>query len=401
MVLFPVCLVLFLNGASYLLQDSTPSWAMRLNPFNINARVNYIVEKLGENPDKSQLDNLLTNAQKTIWFAPGDARGYSATAEVFSRTGNTEKAEQLIQKALKIGPTEINALLRRLDTAMRNNDVKEVALRIDIILRRWPLNIEKILPVIVAMTQDIQSLPEISKLMTANPPWRYEVVKRLVTTTSGLAFVQKLLLEQHAKKQPLNVLEQRLTITSLLNAGNFTQAYSMFILTLDEEARESMGYVFNSAFKPLKSTPVFGWKISKRPGAEVTMIQNQDTLGGQGLRIQFFDKPARLGNVRQLINLPPGTYKLQTQANTTRLQVPKELFWQISCTRGTVRGLLAKLNIEAGTYRAKINSTVFSIPGSGCPLQLLMLKTGINSESWIDRYQGNVTFKHVTIQSAQ
>ncbi len=397
----PVCLVLFLNGASYLTRQSNPSWAVKLNPFNTGARINYIVNELQGEPGKNEMDRLLTEARKTIRFAPGDARGFSATAEVLSRSGKTEKANQLFKKALQIGPTELHALLRRLQVALKNNDANEIALRTDVILRRWPLHIDSVFPVIATMIQNRNALPVITELISKNPPWRYQVIERLINSTSGLAFVQKTLLAQQAKKQPVNKRELDLTIKSLLKLGNFSQAHSMFILTLDEESREYLGYVFNSTFRQLNKVPVFGWNISSRPGAEVAIIQNEDSLGGKGLRVRFFDKPARLGNVHQIISLPTGAYKLTTQAGSSGLEIPKGLFWQVACTRGTQRGLLAKLNIESGTYKEKSISITFSVPDNGCPLQQLTLKTGINSDSWIDRYQGNVTFKHVTIQSIQ
>lgn len=388
-----------MNGTSAYLENSNPSLALWINPFNNDARVNTLVDALGDNDD-SQLGELEKIAKSGIRLAPQDARGYSLLGEIKQRQGYPDEAQKLYAEALAIAPTEIHALVNRLNEAGRTGEFDVALEAMDIILRRWSQFARDVFPAVDYFISEPEGAVWFRSTLAKEPPWRSKIISHLISSPAGIDFVQNLLLDEATKGKRQNQAELSRTIRKLLRGGATDQAYRLFLLTLNDDERRVGGYVFDPAFTLTPNGKPFEWAIANTTGVDVEFANLALAEEKQGLRVSFRNSPAKLVSISQLLKLDPGQYRLSATATARNLDAPKGLKWMIVCQApGAIS--LTQLEVVEKTYRLKELSTDFTVPPEGCPFQRLVLRTGVTTSSWRMRYNGTVIFKSIRITSTR
>ena len=386
-----------MNGTSAYLENINPSLALWINPFNSDARVNTLIDALQRN-DGSQLGELEKLAESGIRLAPQDARGYSVLGEIKQRQGYRDEAQKLYFEALTIAPTEIHALINRLNEAGKTGDFEVALEAMDVILRRWPQYAKDVLPAVDHFIGEPEGAAWLRSTLANEPPWRGTIISHLISSPAGIDFVQNLLLDEAKNGKRQNQAELSHTITALLRGGATDQAYRLFLLTLNDDERQDRGDVFNSAFTLTPSGKPFDWVIAKATGIDFEFANLALPEDEQGLRVSFRNSPAKRVGISQLLKLGPGQYRLLATATARNLDAPKGLNWMIVCQAPGATSL-AQLEVLEKTYRLKEASTHFTVPPEGCPLQLLALRTGVTTSSWRMRYNGTVIFNSIRVTS--
>ena len=368
---------------------------MALNPLNTEARINLLLEGLKEaGKDAQELRRLSRQADAIMRLSPSEARGYSLKAKVLLAQGKGEEADRLFERALEAAPTERSALAHVLKKSILSGDLDKALDALDILLRRWPDTFDKVAPLLDALAADPSGAVLLGKLLQDDLPWRGRAVGRLLKKPAGRVLVQQLLLNEHGQGKKLDASERAALIQAWLNAGDILTAYRIFVLTLTNEERKELGYVFDPNFRLKPDIRSFSWIIRKASHVEIVY----PWFGGgdkSGLSIQFRDAPVRLGNIEQKLALPPAKYLLKVRVTARSLALPKGLFWDLVCHgKG---GRRARIAIPEGVYKAKRLVTKFDIP-PGCKLQTLVLRTDLMTPSWRARYQGEVIFHEVAIE---
>lgn len=327
-------------------------------------------------------------------LSPSDARGYSLLANIKLAQGKKEDADRLFEKALKTAPTERSALAHVLESAMQAGDVDRALDVLDVLLRRWPDVFPKVAPLLDILARDPAGSVLLASRLKTKPPWRSLVIFRLLKEGAGRALVQKLLVQARASGQAVNHSEIAALIRAYLSSGDILTAYRSFVLTLSATERQQLGYVFDPDFRLKSGSRPFVWHIGKTADVEISYPWYGG--GGKGgLSIQFRDAPTRLGNITQILALPPGNYTLNIKVTARSLAAPKGLFWDLVCAGKGGRRI--RVSIPDGVYKEKTLSGAFTIPQE-CASQKLVLNTGVRTASWSARYQGEAIFHEVAVE---
>ena len=192
-----------MNGTSAYLETSNPSGALWINPFNSDARVNTLIDALQRN-DSSQLEALEKLAETGIRMAPRDARGYSLLGEIKQRQGHGDEAQKLFAAALAIAPTEIHALINRLNEAGRTGEFEVALQAVDVIFRRWPQYGKDVLPAVDYLISQPEGAQWLRSTLANEPPWRGTIISYLISRPAGIGFVQNLLVDEATKDKRQN-----------------------------------------------------------------------------------------------------------------------------------------------------------------------------------------------------
>lgn len=324
-------------------------------------------------------------------LSPADARVYSLLANIKLAQKEPEEAAALFKKALRQAPTERSALLNMIRMAARQGDLKTVVEKLDILLRRWPGEFERVKKLLLAMTGSASGRILLQDKLLEHPPWRAKAFTFLLETPSGRDLVRDVIFQEKRKGGKVNLHEITPLLHAYLRAGNVLTSYRSFVFTLDDAERQAMGYVFDPEFRLKPDHRPFAWRI--RPGGDVEVDYPWYGSDGKGgLSIQFTDAPARLGNIYQYLALLPGRYHLTVRASANSLVAPKGIYWDMSCLNKSAH--ILNLPIKDGSYRNKIFSASFTIP-PGCPAQILVLGTRLRTPSWRARYRGSIIFHEV------
>lgn len=384
------------NAASGLLETSSPRLAGTLNPLNTDAKVNALTGALSTPVlPKLQLNELQRDAAALVRLSPGDARAYSLLAQTFKLQENQAEARRLFQIALRVAPTEINSLLNRLEGSAAEGALNETIERLDVILRRWPEHFDTIKPVIDAMAAHPAGSVLLNQRLAAKPPWRWRVLLQLKETDPGLKLARQLLVNEASSGKPVRRPEAAEVIIQLLKQKSPAEAYRTFLLTLDEQERETLGFVFNSKFELKPDYRMFNWRVVQKAEAAIRLPLRVGGKNKGALSVRFRGTPAKLGNVYQVLQLPRGRYRLGGFATARGLVAPKGLFWELYCYYTGER--LAEAQIEPGTYKLKPFADDITVPTANCQAQLLRLRTGVETPTWQARYRGSVIIDEISV----
>ncbi|MGV3652078.1 MAG: tetratricopeptide repeat protein [Devosia sp.] len=332
---------------------------------------------------------------RTLAAAPGDARAMSALGAVLERQGDRAGAYDLYEQARAISATEIHAILRLLDRSLVAGEHGQVLDLIDVALRRWPSYWPQLAEVLSYLAARPDAAEELSRRLADRPPWRSSALRHLLQSDAGLAMVSGLLAGELADGVALEAGDVNATIAALVARGSVASAYQLFMASLNADEQAVTGYVFDPAFTQPAGRHYFGWSFRQGTGAEMR-FGGADPARTGGLVVRFLDSPARLGGVTQVLRLPTGRYQLSMQADASQLQAPRGLYWRLVCVSGR-RGELVRLEAEPGSYTERTSEISFDVPAADCALQRLSLETGVETDSWRDRYSGSFTVRSVSV----
>lgn len=384
------------NAASTALENSYPSLASVINPLNSTAHVNRLTASLSKSTIvPSKLKELRADAKQLVRLSPRDARGYSLLAETSRRAGREREAKLQYLTALVIAPTEINALFSRLMSSAAEGQLDETVERLDVILRRWPRYFDNVKPALDALAADPRGSKLLRQKMAAKPAWRWPALLHMMKGPEGAQLAKRLLAEERASGQRVNVEEVAQTIKQLIEQKTYFDAYRLFLLTLNKAERERLSFVFNPNFQLKPDRRAFNWQVKRQVDADVSLPYQPDGKAQGGLSVRFLGTPAKLGNVYQTLSLPNGVYQFSASVTGRNLKLPKGLFWEIYCS--TSGKVLSNAPFEPGSYRNKPMTESFAVPATGCPLQTLRLRTGMRATSWSARYHGTAIVHQVSV----
>ncbi len=352
------------------------------------------VKSSARDKQPEQLERLGAEIQALRQLSPQDARFDSLMANLRLLEGREKEAGELFDMALAKAPTEHNALLHKIDEQVKAGDYEQVLKYIDILLRRWPEEFERLKPMLLGIAGKDGAGQLMLELLASRPPYWRQVLKLYLTTHAGLDLAKRLLLMAHSEGSPLPEKDAANILYALLRAGKAPAAYRTFLLTLKPEEKTRMGYVFDPGFTAKADLRPFTWSVRNTADADVTLPWRGGRETG-GLMVQFRNAPTRLATIRQILMLPPSSYKLRVRATARLLTAPRGLFWDIQCREKNGKSLV-RLQIPEGSYKNRTLETTFSVPAA-CLTELLVLRTGLSTPTWSARYQGEAIFHEVTI----
>jgi hypothetical protein len=154
-------------------------------------------------------------------------------------------------------------------------------------------------------------------------------------------------------------------------------------------------FPYNGNFEiPADGLP-FNWIINPVLGADVKVVPSEDGKG-RVLRAQFSGARVQFSNVKQLMLLAPGHYRLAGQVKSDDLRTTRGLWWRLSCVNGSAEKSLAQTDLVSGTHPWSDFQVDFEVPAAGCAFQWLRLElpARIASEHQIE---GQVWYRDLRI----
>lgn len=381
-------LALSAGFVSQLYEVTEPPLALTFNPFNTEASVNGIVSALNGAGDVD-LGELRANAIRFISEARGDARGYSLLGAVLERQGEATLAEALYQLTLEKSKSEIHALLRLANLRLARMDYVGALDCVDLILRRWSSYAPQVEPLILAAAQDAVAAPALTQKLNGMPPWRGPIIRSLARSPQGLVYVRDLIATAPERVRAASgwTGERDFMVSQLAAVKAYGEAHNLFLSTLSPTERELQGYIYDDTFTASPNRTYFGWRVQRSSSTDIVV-----PFASAGLRVRFSDSPARPGMVTQALSLPFGHYRLEADLSASALFSPKDLYWRLVCVGGPELG---RLMIEPGSYAQRNVEVEVDVPDTGCDIQTISLDTEVLTDSWRDRYSGEVLFRRV------
>lgn len=367
--------------------------------------------------------------QALSWDADNStALDQAARQQLFTSTPDAEAAEGLAQRALRAAPLNDDALFllgviaqqrddaakaraliqmagkrtwRNLvtqlwlfehDTSRKN--FSDALVHADAMLRVSPEIQGKLFPALATFTSTADSLRALTGFLATNPEWRPAFLATLSSRLKDKDQLDRLYSSLQASRFPPDRQEMSFYIRRLVNDGQYRAAYAAWYESLPSPKPIKGAFPYNGNFQHPAGGSPFNWAIQHVRGADIAIVGAE---GGQGkeLQLQFSGARVALSNVKQLILLRPGSYRLSVEVKADNLQTTRGLWWRLTCVTGN-KADLAQTPLVHRSGPWEDFGVQFRVPKT-CEAQQLALELPGRAPSEM-RIEGVVSYRDIQIQ---
>jgi tetratricopeptide (TPR) repeat protein len=341
------------------------------------------------------LDSAREYAQRALRSSPLNARALTLLALIAERKGDQKDTDALMRiaaaRTLRDQTTDEWLLNRE---ASRRDYVHALAYADAMLRMSWPFPSE-LFPVLASFTVDPRAFEALTAFLATSPPWRPWFLSELSARLANKTRLVQLYTALNKAENPLMEDELRPYLDRLIKDENFDLAYQTWHATLPPELRVDETYPFNRNFEfPVDSLP-FNWNLDKISGADIRVVSLADSGKKRALLVEFSGARVRFANVKQLMLLPAGDYRLSGRVKTAELRTSRGLWWRIFCAAGSAK-TLANTELVSGTMSWTDFTVKFQVPATDCGAQWLQLELPARIDAEL-RIEGQVWYQDLQI----
>lgn len=335
----------------------------------------------------------LAFAQHAATAAPLDAVPYYIAAAAPARASAQQRA--LVTQALRRDPRLRPALAWRVADLAKTNDVAAMT-RALIRLAILTPGSSTLWPALARASADPAARAVIKQQMAQGADWRGRYLSELSQSPVDRTVVFDML-QAGGKPSPAAPVaapdkteDRRAFIAVLVQRKEYERAYLAWVQWLPAQSQAAVGYVFDGTFSGVPALPPFAWQLVDGTGGATSIDP------GSGLSLDYAGTDSMVV-AQQTVMLPPGRYRLATQANFTAVsndtgQPP--LVWSISCLPDATP--LGELAVPLVGAMQRAAGAPFEV-APGCAAQTLVLK--VNFADFSRRLSGKV--RSISVEAVQ
>lgn len=332
-----------------------------------------------------RLANAGALARDALGRSPFDVRSLRIVGLVEAREGRIDQADELLTLAgnwsLRDDPTHAWLVEHRLG---RGDYASSFAHADTLVRRREDIRPSVFRLFTLAAERDGQrSLPVLTSLLAARPPWRQPFLESLHETNEGLQVAANLAVLLQSSEAPLTNAELGELYLSLLRRNPLAVRAVQMRLNRPRTA----DLIANGAFEEPGIPAPFQWRLAQSHGLFAEIVNDDLKPGDRALRVEY-DGYAGGQLVEQLTFLAPGAYRFAGETKSESGNPAGRLTWTITCQPGgagigeSETGATAPNRWEAWSIRLVVPA--------GCPTQLFQLKapsadSRTSNVAWFDR----------------
>jgi tetratricopeptide (TPR) repeat protein len=359
----------FTLGLANLQVDDSPSEAMRWRPRFPEAVLFAEDRRLRNTKAPPAADAPLVEA---LGAAPLRPLGYRLMARHSELRGDLARAGALYSIAANRGPRDLPSVAWVARQHLERGEYRAALAGYDQMLRVEPELSNDFANTMIGIAATPAAQKEMAALLARNPPWRGEFIERLLSRYPDSAALYPLIEQMHGSVHGLTTREMGLWINRLAANGQWGPAYLTWVQSLSPEASQRIGNVYNGSFELDPSQIGFDWQFRNVPGARISRAETPGAGEHYALRVEFEDRRVPFANVRQMLALAPGSYRLKGRVKLDDLRSERGLVWTLRCVEsGEVIG---ETGAMSGRREWKGFEAAFTVPEQRCGGQLLVLR---------------------------
>ncbi len=327
-------------------------------------------------------------AASGLSLSPIDARFHSILGIRAQAEGDRKRASEFFRTALRLLPTEIQALTRQLVFDIEDRHFEAAAAKLQIIGRRWKERWRDIDPLLPVLLSEPEGYSAVARQFHGHLPTQNLLINSLQRNPATLPLADRMILDWMRRGEA--GLDHMINVVTgaYIRENRAKEAYLFFLLT--RAGSTPSNQVFNSSFALPLSGNYFDWHLRRQSGVSAVREERGD---GFAIAIRFLDTPIRLSNLNQYARLVPGHFDLQIEYEGRDLVAPKPLNLKVRC-RSTGK-ILANHPLRSGSFKAS-DKVRFEVPPDDCGTQEIYLNNGNPPMSWRYRYRGELLLKSIT-----
>ena len=335
----------------------------------------------------------VVTARSAIQATPLDGRGYRLLAQQKELDRDLASAEKLYDLAAARGPRDLPSLSWLTRRALARGEYARAFAYIDQMLRVQPELMPTLSKSLIALFDKAPVQAELANLLERNPPWRSDLLIRLMTFSKNSPALFSLMERLRLAPPGLSEVELSKWIDRLCNDQQWGAAYLIWAQSLPIEARQHIGNIYNGGFESEPSDSGFDWRMASIPGAIISRAQVTGASELMALGVDFENRRVPFKNVRQLLALSPGSYRFEGRVRLDELTSDRGLVWTLTCAEDS--RVIAETEPLSGQRAWTGFGVNLVVPTSSCNGQWLTLRIParipaeqlIGGTAWFDDLQ--------------
>jgi hypothetical protein len=283
--------------------------------------------------------------------APLDPEPYLVRGVQAQLAGDEGTAKQAFLAAQRRDPRSLPAAYFLADDYFRAGDAQHGLNQIALVSRLSPSGSVTVAPYVAAYARDPANWAAVRRIFRSDPELQTETLVQLAQKPENAAAVLALANPQDAA-QVSNWLP--VLIDALDSAGQYARARAIWA-RVSNARLEPGALLYDRSFRDGTTPPPFNWSFSSSTAG---LAERQP--GGR-LHLLFYGQQDGV-LARQLLLMPPGTYRLTMQLLGDRARA-HALSWNVRCDKASQPAATTTLDSAARGW-------IFRVP-AGCPAQWL------------------------------
>jgi tetratricopeptide (TPR) repeat protein len=320
-----------------------------------------------KNPDIA-IDHL----RQAIDANPAEGRAYAALGRLLETRGEAGQARQAMETAARLSPQRSDVQMEVAAYWMRQGDLDRALAHWNTVLRHRPDLYARVFPALLQLAGDPARQATFIPLLKQPVPWWPAFFMHAAANAPDVNTVRVLFSLQQGGPNPPTPEMLRAYLARLQKEGAWTEAWFAWLNSLKKEQIGKLGYLYNGSFEAPISSLGFDWIEQKDAAVSLDTAATFETSGERALRVNFRGLRVKFQHLYQYLMLPPGKFYLQGRVRPDNLQAAQGMQWALYCVGNDTP--VAVTDHFRGSDQWTRFRTEFSIPPSGCPVQMLRLE---------------------------
>ncbi len=265
---------------------------------------------------------------------PAQVAALLVLAREFERESDAKRAARAYELAYQLAPDDREVLGTAAEFQLRNGNVAEGMGLLGRLAESYPETRERIFPVLAGILASRQHAQAWDAVVARGQDWIGPFVLASCTRGVDPALLVPLQLKRIGSRK-VAPQETECLIEKLRLAGQWEQAYQLWLNSLPRERLADVGFVFNGSFEYASGGNGFDWIATRRPerevGHTVDMVATMGAAGKRALRVTFNGKRQAGIPIAQFLALSPGRYVLSGQGRPEGVKAGHGVQWAVRC----------------------------------------------------------------------
>ena len=309
--------------------QSDPVLALRLSPDDPDALSNLSGQLLVGKGRARSLGAAEAAALRAFEIAPLQSEALRNLGLVADARGRQTRAMQIMARASRRGFRDVPTQAWLLQRAILSGEFGPAFLRVDALLRTQPDLGSRLSPLIEALLNEPDAIEPFARTLATNPPWRRNALLYLSEKAQDVRPVIPIYPRLAQLGRDPTTEEAQSILMRMVRDEQYEAAYRLWVSLLPDHGRSVPEQPYDGGFKGLPGSPPFNWDFVNQSGVTVHSARS-DAPGGAALYLEYPVANASL-LARQMVVLPPGSYRLSGRMRVTRPAAGAGLVWSVTC----------------------------------------------------------------------
>lgn len=332
-------------------------------------------------------------ALESSFYNPANGHAFLMLAMLWESEGKLTFASKAAAMADFLAPRDADVQLKLGSFWAQRGQPKEILSHWASALETRPALGEALFPVMLEIV-DTPLMREKSLLALGDSPsWWGKFFKYALKNSAHEETLKAL---YNAKIKTIEQDERRAYLDHLINAGLYTDAYFIWLNSLNSSQITTLGNVNDGSFEQEITDEGFGWRSSKSNAFKLAAESTYGSVGEKALHLAFQNKVSSHPVISQFLMLDPGRYHLRGQVRVDNLVAGKGLRWSVVCA-GVVNEQLTNSEYFIGSTDWTSFESSMEVPAKKCELQQLVLRTDSAMDYDATAYSGSIWFDNIEV----